>query len=196
MAVGEYISVSRWVAVERHFHFWQHFQPKQLKPKSQNAEYNCRCCGIPQVHACKPTTNTSVTAAIGALSPTPFLSRSQKDAEADIEKLRRGASCSSPTNRTGIINLSLLRKQIFLRRPRSQKDAEEADIEKERREQAKGHVARQHELEELAQIYVNRGLTPQLAMQVGGRVCTTHAWHHTSASPTFRSHIRVTLCHR
>lgn len=37
----------------------------------------------------------------------------------------------------------------------SQKDAEEADIEKERAEQRKGPAARQRELEELAQIYVN-----------------------------------------
>lgn len=36
----------------------------------------------------------------------------------------------------------------------SQKDAEEADIEKERAEQAKGPAAQQRELEELTQIYV------------------------------------------
>jgi hypothetical protein len=36
----------------------------------------------------------------------------------------------------------------------SQKDAEEADIEKERTEQAKGPAAQQRELEELTQIYI------------------------------------------
>ncbi|KAK9828808.1 hypothetical protein WJX72_002170 [[Myrmecia] bisecta] len=48
----------------------------------------------------------------------------------------------------------------------SQRDAEEADVEKERKEQAKGPQARLHELEELAQIYENRGLSPGLARQV------------------------------
>jgi hypothetical protein len=38
----------------------------------------------------------------------------------------------------------------------SQRDAEEADIEKERQMQAKGPAARAHELKELAQIYINR----------------------------------------
>jgi hypothetical protein len=48
----------------------------------------------------------------------------------------------------------------------SQKDAEEADIAKERAEQAKGPEAQQRELEELTQIYVNRGVSPALAAQV------------------------------
>lgn len=48
----------------------------------------------------------------------------------------------------------------------SQKDAEQADIEKERQMQAKGPAARQHELEELAAIYENRGLSKALAKQV------------------------------
>lgn len=39
----------------------------------------------------------------------------------------------------------------------SQKDAEEADIEKERAEQRKGPEAQQRELEELTQIYVDVG---------------------------------------
>jgi hypothetical protein len=38
----------------------------------------------------------------------------------------------------------------------SQRDAEEADIEKERQMQAKGPAARAHELKELTQIYINR----------------------------------------
>ena len=38
----------------------------------------------------------------------------------------------------------------------SQRDTEAADIEKERIEQEKGPEARQHELEELTQIYCNR----------------------------------------
>mmetsp|Transcript_2424 Transcript_2424/g.6264 ORF Transcript_2424/g.6264 Transcript_2424/m.6264 type:complete len:272 (-) Transcript_2424:581-1396(-) len=48
----------------------------------------------------------------------------------------------------------------------SQRDTEAADIEKERREQEKGPAARAHELEELTQIYCNRGLSPDLARQV------------------------------
>ncbi|KAL3157938.1 hypothetical protein ABBQ32_012340 [Trebouxia sp. C0010 RCD-2024] len=48
----------------------------------------------------------------------------------------------------------------------SQKDAEQADIEKEKQMQAKGPAARQHELEELAAIYESRGLTKSLAKQV------------------------------
>jgi len=39
----------------------------------------------------------------------------------------------------------------------SQKDAEEADIEKERAEQRKGPEAQQRELEELTQIYIDVG---------------------------------------
>lgn len=46
------------------------------------------------------------------------------------------------------------------------RDAEEADIEKERKEQAKGPAARQHELEELTAIYEDRGLSYGLARQV------------------------------
>jgi hypothetical protein len=60
----------------------------------------------------------------------------------------------------------------------SQKDAEEADIEKERLEQLKGPEARQRELDELAGIYVAvRGA----AAQRGGRaavalLCVLHDW--------------------
>ena len=48
----------------------------------------------------------------------------------------------------------------------SQRDTEQADIEKERQQQAKGPEARQHELEELAEIYEQRGLSKALAHQV------------------------------
>ncbi|KAG1662054.1 hypothetical protein FOA52_005301 [Chlamydomonas sp. UWO 241] len=48
----------------------------------------------------------------------------------------------------------------------AQRDSEAADIEKERQMQNAGPVERAHEQEELAQIYVNRGLTPELARQV------------------------------
>eukprot|EP00887_Chlorella_sp_A99_P003062 scaffold9.g3062.t1 len=48
----------------------------------------------------------------------------------------------------------------------SQRDAEHADIEKERVEQLKGPEARAHELEELTLIYVDRGLPYNLARQV------------------------------
>lgn len=48
----------------------------------------------------------------------------------------------------------------------SQRDSEEADVEKERIEQLKGPRARAHELEELAQIYEDRGISKELARQV------------------------------
>lgn len=48
----------------------------------------------------------------------------------------------------------------------SQRDAEAADIEQERLEQLKGPEAREAELEELAQIYVERGLPYRLAREV------------------------------
>jgi VIT1/CCC1 family predicted Fe2+/Mn2+ transporter len=48
----------------------------------------------------------------------------------------------------------------------SQRDAEEADIEKERAEQQKGPEAQARELDELAQIYVSRGISPALARTV------------------------------
>ena len=49
------------------------------------------------------------------------------------------------------------------------RDAEQADIDKEKAEQAKGPEARAHELEELAQIYEERGLSSGLARQA--RLC-------------------------
>ncbi|KDD73388.1 VIT family protein [Helicosporidium sp. ATCC 50920] len=48
----------------------------------------------------------------------------------------------------------------------SQRDAELADIEQERQEQLKGPEAQERELEELAHIYVERGLPYPLARQV------------------------------
>jgi len=48
----------------------------------------------------------------------------------------------------------------------SQRDAEEADVEKERLEQAKGPDARRRELEELAGIYERRGVSAATARQV------------------------------
>ncbi len=51
------------------------------------------------------------------------------------------------------------------------RDAEEADIQKEVREQAKGPAARAHELDELTQIYEDRGVSRHLARQVGLRGC-------------------------
>ena len=49
--------------------------------------------------------------------------------------------------------------------PGGARDAEEADIAKECREQEKGPAARAHELAELAQIYEDRGLSAGLARQ-------------------------------
>ncbi len=57
------------------------------------------------------------------------------------------------------------------------RDAEEADIEKERKEQAKGPAARQHELEELTAIYEDRGLSYGLARQVRAGI-TLFLPHH------------------
>ncbi|KAL4515264.1 hypothetical protein Ndes2526A_g09468 [Nannochloris sp. 'desiccata'] len=48
----------------------------------------------------------------------------------------------------------------------SQRDAEKADIEKEILEQLKGPEAQERELQELAQIYVERGVPVDLARQV------------------------------
>ena len=48
----------------------------------------------------------------------------------------------------------------------SQRDSEQADIDKEKAEQAKGPEARAHELQELQEIYEDRGLSPHLARQV------------------------------
>ena len=48
----------------------------------------------------------------------------------------------------------------------SQRDTEQADVDKERLAQESGPAIRQQELEELAQIYVERGLTERLAREV------------------------------
>lgn len=48
----------------------------------------------------------------------------------------------------------------------SQRDAEQADIEKERQEQAKGPEAQARELDELTEIYQARGLSYELARRV------------------------------
>lgn len=48
----------------------------------------------------------------------------------------------------------------------SQKDTEMADVDKERKAQEKGPEMRAHELEELTQIYVERGLDYRLAREV------------------------------
>ena len=53
----------------------------------------------------------------------------------------------------------------------SQKDTELADVDKERQQQEAGPRAREEELEELAQIYVGRGLDYGLAKQVGLLLC-------------------------
>ena len=65
----------------------------------------------------------------------------------------------------------------------SQKDTEEADVEKEREQQEGSAETREHELEELTQIYVARGLEYNLAREVS---CSTtaaapldkRAWHN------------------
>ncbi len=48
----------------------------------------------------------------------------------------------------------------------SQRDTEQADVDKERAAQNSGPQIRQQELDELAQIYVERGLTERLAREV------------------------------
>ena len=54
----------------------------------------------------------------------------------------------------------------------SQKDTELADVDKERQQQEAGPSAREEELEELAQIYVSRGLDYGLATQVCLLLCS------------------------
>ena len=68
----------------------------------------------------------------------------------------------------------------------SQRDCEEADIEKERAMQAKGPEARAHELEELALIYENRGLDKELARTVAEEL---------SAHDVIRAHARDEVSH-
>ena len=55
----------------------------------------------------------------------------------------------------------------------SQKDTELADVDKERQQQEAGPTTRAHELEELAQIYVSRGLDYDLAKKAR----TPHSTH-------------------
>jgi VIT1/CCC1 family predicted Fe2+/Mn2+ transporter len=66
----------------------------------------------------------------------------------------------------------------------SQRDAEEADVEKERQEQAKGPEARARELEELAGIYMARGLSETLAREVAREL---------TAKDVIRAHARDEL---
>jgi len=54
----------------------------------------------------------------------------------------------------------------------SQKDAEEADLEKEREEHLKGPLHRQRELEELRDIYIEKGLSAKLATEVAQQLTT------------------------
>jgi len=54
----------------------------------------------------------------------------------------------------------------------SQKDAEKADLDKEREEHLKGPLHRQKELEELRNIYIEKGLTPELATEVAQQLTT------------------------
>jgi VIT1/CCC1 family predicted Fe2+/Mn2+ transporter len=66
----------------------------------------------------------------------------------------------------------------------SQRDAEMADVEKEKREQAKGPVAQAHELDELTAIYEDRGISPLLARQVAEEL---------TAKDVIRAHARDEL---
>ena len=59
----------------------------------------------------------------------------------------------------------------------SQRDTEAADVDKERAEQKKGPASRARNLDELIQIYMDRGLTYDLARQA------SHCrWAHTRSS--------------
>eukprot|EP00878_Enallax_costatus_P003298 GHUV01003503.1.p1 GENE.GHUV01003503.1~~GHUV01003503.1.p1 ORF type:complete len:252 (+),score=46.60 GHUV01003503.1:331-1086(+) len=66
----------------------------------------------------------------------------------------------------------------------SQKDSEVADIEKERKQQEKGPEARHAELMELKDIYVERGLTEELALEVAKEL---------TAKDVLRAHARDEL---
>lgn len=58
----------------------------------------------------------------------------------------------------------------------SQKDTELADVDKERQQQEAGPTTRAHELEELAQIYVSRGLDYDLAKKARTPHSTLTCW--------------------
>jgi VIT1/CCC1 family predicted Fe2+/Mn2+ transporter len=58
----------------------------------------------------------------------------------------------------------------------SARDAEMADVEKERQEQLRSPTARRYELDELTQIYIDRGLSPVLARQVAEVRARELAW--------------------
>ena len=64
------------------------------------------------------------------------------------------------------------------------RDAEEADILKEVKEQQKGPAARAHELDELTQIYEDRGISRSLARQVAEEL---------TAKDVIRAHARDEL---
>ena len=66
----------------------------------------------------------------------------------------------------------------------SQRDTEQADVDKERLAQESGPIIRQQELDELAQIYVERGLTERLAREVAVALTEKDA---------VRAHARVKL---
>ena len=66
----------------------------------------------------------------------------------------------------------------------SQRDTEQADVDKERLAQESGPVIRQQELDELTQIYVERGLTERLAREVAVALTEKDA---------VRAHARVKL---
>ncbi len=51
-----------------------------------------------------------------------------------------------------------------------QSESERADVEREREEQKKGPIERTRELVELAKIWRNRGLSPNLALKVTVRI--------------------------
>jgi len=69
---------------------------------------------------------------------------------------RCGVNCSP----AGALKFQMIDNILMCR------DAEMADIAKERAEQAKGPTAQAHELDELTKIYEDRGITPLLARKV------------------------------
>lgn len=81
----------------------------------------------------------------------------------------------------------------------SQRDAETADIEKEREEQAKGPEAQARELDELTDIYVARGLSWWVViwggdMMVVGVLDKNGESIHGVASPMFLLYICIHIC--
>ena len=136
--------------------------------------------------ACVPHAWGLQVGADGAMHACTVLSTSKVACGRSMHvRARAGAHCAyAPeinkkrltwrTQKPPALGPRLSRAWVALRR-----DAEEADIAKERVEQEKGPAARAHELEELTQIYEERGISRGLARQVRVRLNRQPLVHRT-----------------